>query len=104
MLLQTGMLAIVALGLAFFVLRPLIRAAEAQPLPADGEALAGPERMPPEIGLEGIGDYGAGEEDDDHISRLRAIFGDQKEDGANVLRAWLERDVQRMDAETEDAH
>ena len=95
---QTASLALVALGLILFVLRPLLKAAEAQPLDPD----LGPERMPPDLQLGDLSDDAPAE--DDHMARLRQLFADQKEDSANVLRAWLERDVQKtIDAEGENA-
>ena len=94
-LVQTGALVLVALGLAIFVIRPLLKAAEAQPVAPDET----PERLPPELDFKPE-DYST-EEPEDQMGRLRKLFADQKEDGANVLRSWLERDVQRMDAESD---
>ena len=91
-LMQIGALAAVALGLAFFVLRPLMHAArDAPPLP---------ERLPPAL------DFGVNEdmrvgEATDQLSLLRAAFAEQTEDSSSVLRGWLERDVQEK-AEAED--
>ncbi len=95
-LIQTGMLAIVALGLAFFVLRPLLKAA--------GERADMPERMPPSLDFHEADEFNVGEPVD-RLSLLRMAFQDQKEDSANVLRSWLERDVQEnVEEESEKAH
>ncbi len=84
-LIQTGLLAIVALGLAFFVLRPLMKAA--------GEQADMPERLPPSLDFREADEFNVGEPVD-RLSLLRMAFQEQKEDSANVLRSWLERDVQ----------
>ncbi|TVQ55103.1 MAG: flagellar M-ring protein FliF [Rhodobacteraceae bacterium] len=91
---QIAALAAVALGVALFVVKPLLAAAEAQQPPP------GPERLPPPLPGDEFEEYGGAGEPLDHIARLRAMFADQKEDSANVIRSWLERDVQR-DVETE---
>jgi hypothetical protein len=39
----------------------------------------------------------------DHLTLLRNAFSEQRDDSANVLRSWLERDVQeRLAAEHEE--
>jgi flagellar M-ring protein FliF len=93
---QIGALAAVALGLAFFVLRPLLKAAEAQ-------AVIVPERLPPSLEFGEAEDYTAHQSDLDPLTMLRNAFAEQRDDSANVLRSWLERDVQeRMADEAED--
>jgi flagellar M-ring protein FliF len=88
-LIQTLALAAVALGLALFVLRPLLA------IPPDLEPVEeGPERLPPPLIFGDGGEAGDGEEKDG-ISRLRDLFAEQKDDSANVLRSWLERDLQQ---------
>jgi flagellar M-ring protein FliF len=95
-LIQTLALAAVALGLAIFVLRPLLA------VPLDLEPVdAGPDRLPPPLPF---ADEGFGEEGEkDGISRLRDLFAEQKDDSANVLRSWLERDmIQSADSDNEE--
>lgn len=95
-MLQVVALAAVALGLMFFVLLPLLRAAEAQ-------AQTVPERLPPSLEIGEVTDYGMNEPVD-HLTLLRTAFAEQRDDSANVLRSWLERDVQeRLAAEQEEA-
>lgn len=94
-LIQMGVLAAVALGLAMFVIRPILSAAENAPLMQ-------PERLPPPLEF--------GEVEDiqhkgpvDHVAMLREMFAEQRSDSANVLRSWLERDVQaNIEAENEN--
>ena len=95
---QTLALAAVALGLVFFVLRPLLRAAEAH-------ASEMPQRLPPELEMGMVDEYGGTREEPvDHLTMLRNAFVEQRDDSANVLRSWLERDVQeRLAAEQEEA-
>jgi flagellar M-ring protein FliF len=92
---QIGALAAVALGLAFFVLRPLLKAAEAQ-------AVMVPERLPPSIEFGEVEEYSGGHNDVDPLTMLRNAFAEQRDDSANVLRSWLERDVQERMADEED--
>jgi flagellar M-ring protein FliF len=95
-MMQIGALTAVALGLAFFVLRPLLKAAEAQ-------AVEMPERLPPSLEFNEVEDYGGAQVDLDQISMLRNAFAEQRDDSANVLRSWLERDVQdQMASEAEE--
>ena len=96
-ILQTLALAAVALGLVFFVLRPLLRAAEAH-------ASEMPQRLPPELEMGMVDEYGGTREEPvDHLTMLRNAFVEQRDDSANVLRSWLERDVQeRLAAEQEE--
>lgn len=91
-LIQTGVLAAVAMGLIFFVLSPLIKAgreraqAERAADPFDGAIEGTP------MGFEGDP---ALEEAPDKITMLRDLFQEQREDSANVLRGWLEHDLDR---------
>lgn len=96
-MIQALALAAVALGVVFFVLRPLLRAAEAN-------AAIIPERLPPSLEIGEIGDFRPnGETPLDRLTLLRTAFAEQRDDSANVLRSWLERDVQeRMAAEHEE--
>jgi flagellar M-ring protein FliF len=95
-LIQMGALGVVALGLALFVVRPILSAAENAPV-------IGPERLPPPL------DFGEVEEIQrggpvDHVAMLKEMFAEQRDDSANVLRSWLERDVQaNIEAENESA-
>ena len=94
---QALALAAVALGLVFFVLRPLLRAAEAN-------ASTMPERLPPSLEISEAGDFRPnGEAPLDRLTLLRTAFAEQRDDSAGVLRSWLERDVQaQLDAEQEE--
>lgn len=100
MLIQVGVLGMVALGLIMFVLRPLLmKAGDLQTLP----------ELPPLPALEAP-DFGFPQRDamesepPDRLSILRDAFDGQKEQSAHVLRAWLERDVRAStDAENEVA-
>jgi flagellar M-ring protein FliF len=96
-LIQTIALAAVALGLAFFVLRPLLS------VPPDLEPVeAGPDRLPPPLPFgEGFAEQGG---EKDSMTRLRDMFAEQKDDSANVLRSWLERDLQQTVDDSEDDH
>jgi flagellar M-ring protein FliF len=94
MLAQIGALTAVALGLALFVLKPLLQAAEAQAGPPQ------PERLPPSLDIAGDGE----DDENDPLMLLRNAFMAQRDDSAGVLRSWLERDVQdSMAEEQEDA-
>jgi len=96
-LIQMGVLAMVALGLMMFVLRPLMRAAELQTIPGDDETpmLEWPEGARP--GMEE-------EEPLDRLSLLKQTFEERRDDSATVLRSWLERDVnEAADAESDAA-
>jgi flagellar M-ring protein FliF len=93
---QIGALAAVALGLAFFVLRPLLKAAEAQ-------AVTMPERLPPSLEFGEVEDYTGVQSELDPLTMLRNAFAEQRDDSANVLRSWLERDVQERMADEEQA-
>ncbi len=93
-MIQMAFLGAVALGLALFVLRPLMRAAEAQALP---EPVAAP--------LLDYADNARNEREDsepepDRIEMLKDTFAERRDDSASVLRSWLERDVQEA-SETE---
>jgi flagellar M-ring protein FliF len=94
-LIQMGVLSAVALGLALFVVRPILRAAENAPI-------LQPDRLPPPL------EFGEVEEVQhkgpvDHVGMLREMFAEQRSDSANVLRSWLERDVQaNIEAENEN--
>jgi flagellar M-ring protein FliF len=85
-LIQMAFLGAVALGLALFVLRPLMRAAEAQALPEPAAAplldYADTARSEPEP-----------EQEPDRIEMLKDTFAERRDDSASVLRSWLERDV-----------
>ncbi len=95
-LIQMGVLATVALGLMLFVIRPLMSAAE------NAQTMQ-PERLPPPL------EFSEAEEYEprgpvDHVALLREMFSERKADSANVLRSWLERDVQAtVEAESENA-
>lgn len=92
-LIQMGVLGGVALGLALFVLRPLLRAPEQQPSQArlepdfDGPMLEWPEgsKMNPK-GIEG---------DADSIAELKNTFVERREESATVLRGWLESETEK---------
>lgn len=96
-LVQVLALAAVGLGLVLFVLRPLLRAAEAG-------ASEVPQRLPPPLEIGEVDEYGAGRNEPvDHLTMLRNAFAEQRDDSSNVLRSWLERDVQeRLAAEHEE--
>jgi flagellar M-ring protein FliF len=86
-LIQMGALTAVALGLAMFVLRPLMQSG------GGGGGYDGPERMPPPLDFAVAEDFNGGEPID-RLAMLRMAFQEQREESANVLRGWLERDVQ----------
>jgi flagellar M-ring protein FliF len=92
-LFQTGALAAVALGLGLFVLRPILQAGAVA-------ARTAAERRPPPLDYHGAEDLPP-PEPADRLTLLRAAFSEQREESANVLRSWLERDVQETgDSET----
>ena len=94
---QLTALTAVALGLALFVLKPLLRAAETQSPPMV------PERLPPSLDLGADGGFGDDEDEEtDPLVMLRNAFVAQRDDSASVLRSWLERDVQERLAEEQE--
>jgi flagellar M-ring protein FliF len=111
-LVQAAVLALVALVLGLFVLRPvLMRPASAPaqlappPAPAAQAALTGEidEREIDEAGLSvvsgGRGDPGLLPDDaraEDPVARLRALIGERQEETVEILRTWLEGEEERV--------
>ena len=96
-LIQMGVLAMVALGLMLFVLRPLMRAAELQTIPGDPDT---PMLEWPEGARRGVDDEDAPL---DRLSLLKQTFEERRDDSATVLRSWLERDVNETADKESDA-
>ncbi len=113
-LIQMGVLAVVALILGLFVLRPILSrggetvtaSAGALPvpgLPAEGEALEGEiepdggfDNLPvladgPDFGGMGMVDFDAPAEEDP-VERLRNLIEARKTETVEILRSWLEED------------
>lgn len=113
-LIQMGVLAVVALILGLFVLRPILSrsgetvtasagALPAPGLPAEGEALEGEiepdggfDNLPvladgPDFGGMGMVDFDAPAEEDP-VERLRNLIEARKTETVEILRSWLEED------------
>lgn len=113
-LIQMGVLAVVALILGLFVLRPILSRGEAEaagfgalPAPApggaDGGALEGElepaggfDNLPmlsdgPDFGGMGMVDFDAPPEEDP-VDRLRSLIEERKTETVEILRSWLEED------------
>lgn len=79
-------LAAVAIGLGVFVLRPLLRAAEANAGAAADHGIGG---------MAYIDEFDtSADRPQDNLTLLRNAFEEQRTDSAGVLRSWLERDSQ----------
>jgi flagellar M-ring protein FliF len=113
-MIQTGVLAAVALILGLFVVRPVLTSASRQALPAPGEQLA----LPPASGsmsgaLEGEvetgfdfggfggggfagGDFAMGDGGDaieeDAATRLRRLIEERQSESIEILRGWMENE------------
>jgi flagellar M-ring protein FliF len=92
-LIQMGILGAVALGLALFVLRPLMRTSEQQAAAPrldpefDGPMLEWPEGSKMHaVAMEGDGDS---------IAELKNTFVERREESATVLRGWLESETEK---------
>lgn len=94
-LIQTAVLALVALALGLFVLRPVLTAQPAPPaLAAPGPGLVGEiadDPVLPGMIRPGLADLRA-EVDDDPVALLRRIISEREEDSAEILRNWIEAD------------
>ncbi len=112
-LIQMGVLAVVALILGLFVLRPILSRGEtvtasagalpAPGLPAEGEALEGEietndsfDNLPvladgPDFSSMGMVDFDAPAEEDP-VERLRNLIEARKTETVEILRSWLEED------------
>jgi flagellar M-ring protein FliF len=121
-LIQMAVLAVVALILGLFVLRPILSRGEADigmatagalPAPAgrhsadvplEGEIeplggfgdlpMMGGEGMPDFSGL-GMGDFGSDSGEEDPVDRLRGLIADRKDETVEILRSWLEDDREK---------
>lgn len=103
-LVQTGVLALVALILGLFVVRPVLTSGRAAPVLLDNSggaaapmiagtngtvidgtaspALAPPTSTPSENGVEGS--------EDDPVQRLRGLIDDRREEAIQVLQSWID--------------
>lgn len=94
-LIQTAVLALVALALGLFVLRPALTAQPVPPaLPAPGPGLDGEiadDPALPGMARPGLADLRA-EEDDDPVALLHRIISERQDDSAEILRNWIEAD------------
>ena len=87
---QMAIFGLIALGLALFVLRPILRASQAPQAAPEAE---GPMDWPVVNEIS----HHETEEDDDQIDRialLKNTFSERRDESATVLRGWLEKDVQ----------
>lgn len=103
-LVQTGALALVALALGLFVLRPILAGTRVASLPAGAAPLA--LAPPPATGfapaltgeIEGESmPLGALDEDrEDPVDRLRRLIEERRAETVEVLRGWMEREEERV--------
>lgn len=85
-IIQIVALAAVAVGLGVFVLRPLLRAAEANAGAVADRGIGG---------MAFIDEFDtSADRPQDNLTLLRNAFEEQRTDSAGVLRSWLERDAQ----------
>ncbi|WP_207186660.1 flagellar basal-body MS-ring/collar protein FliF [Rhodobaculum claviforme] len=104
-LIQLGVLALVILALALFVLRPMLTSAQTREsaLPAPDDTAADLPELPPLPPLPGmdagtlgdlpaLGDFADsdGLEEDDPVQRLRRLIEDRQEETVEILRGWME--------------
>jgi flagellar M-ring protein FliF len=97
---RLGVLALVALVLGLFVLRPMLRKSDPVELPALAELPAGDFSMAPLEGeIEDIGEFQPLSTDvagpsldlpEDPVTRMRALIDARKEETMTILRNWLE--------------
>lgn len=107
-LIQTAVLAAVALILGLFVIRPMLAGAPKQPLMLD--AAAGPLALPsyggdtPEVltgEIDGFGDLpmvnldNFGAEDMDPVARLRRLIEERQAESVEILRGWMEKEEEK---------
>ncbi len=107
-MIQTGVLALVALVLGLFVIRPVLTSASRAALPAPETQLALPPAMiPGSLALNGEVDdgfdYGAfatsrgeagsdGEPEEDPATRLRRLIEQRQTESIEILRGWMEHE------------
>lgn len=107
-LIQTAVLAIVALVLGLFVLRPLLTSAGGRPaLPAPGQTLALPpfnalsgttldHELPADYEVPGVSRlYASGQEDSEQLdpaARLRRLIEARQTESIEILRSWMEQE------------
>ncbi|MEQ5872002.1 flagellar M-ring protein FliF [Sagittula sp. NFXS13] len=116
-LIQIAVLAVVALILGLFVVRPVLASADAAGAagalpPPDGAYDAGPaldgEIEPmggfgdlpmmgdgPDFSGMGMGDFDGSSSDDDPVDRLRNLIEERKTETVEILRSWLEEDKEK---------
>ena len=110
-MIQTGVLAVVALILGLFVLRPILMSSAAgRALPAPGAQLALPAGSPTGRALDGEVETGFalpgpgarasysdadGEEANDPASRLRRLIEQRQTESIEILRGWMEHEEER---------
>lgn len=100
---QVGALAVVALILGLFVLRPILTAPRRPALPAPDLPLALPPVAAPaltgEIQDDEIEDLGQGDyaltPPEDPAARLRRLIGERQSESIEILRGWLEPEEER---------
>ncbi|MFM7443071.1 MAG: flagellar M-ring protein FliF [Tabrizicola sp.] len=113
-IIQTAVLALVALVLGLFVIRPILTSANRQALPAPGATLALPSAgLPGGLALNGEVDngfdYGAfadvrsdvtrqlpsDEAEEDPATRLRRLIEARQTESIEILRGWMEHEEER---------
>ncbi|OYW59369.1 MAG: flagellar M-ring protein FliF [Rhodobacterales bacterium 32-66-7] len=108
-LIQLAVLAIVALVLGLFVIRPILASGSARALAAPALPLALPSadagldgEVEMGFALPGFGSSGLGSglgddsEADDPASRLRRLIAERQTESIEILRGWMERDEERV--------
>ena len=110
-IIQTAVLALVALVLGLFVIRPVLTSANRAALPAPGAPLALPPAMiPGTVALNGVVDdgfdYGAfadvrsdgrpGGTEEDPATRLRRLIEQRQTESIEILRGWMEHEEERV--------
>lgn len=107
-LIQIGVLALVALVLGLFVLRPMLTSARPPvAIPAPARSLALPsgsetvltgeidtDERPQNFALVGSGDN-AGRQDADPVARLRRLIEERQAESVEILRGWMELEEER---------
>ena len=103
-LIQVGVLAVVALILGLFVVRPILAPARLLPAPATTEALADLGSEVPEMGSAlGQMDFGAADmtildAPEDPVQRLRQMISERETESIQLLQDWIEKPVDKENA------
>lgn len=99
-LIQIGVLAVVALILGLFVVRPILTQPPALPALDDSAALPGPETLAPNMAIvEDMGDRPSDAQvSDDPVQRLRNMIADRETETMQILQDWIEDPGQKEKA------